>query len=97
MQSIVETSEVSSIEGIWTGREFGVQQLSVTTAWRAAEIDRIDAASIPEIPLISFDDAKPALRGVDLWDMWPVCLPDGTTADFAGGSLWMILSAPPRQ
>ena len=69
------------------------QDLGVTTHWRAADIARIDALPLPEIPVIGAAQAVRVLDGIDLWDMWPVCLSDGTTADFDGQSLWMILSA----
>lgn len=69
------------------------QDLGVTTHWRAADIAHIDAQPLPEIPVIGAAQATRVLNSIDLWDMWPVCLPDGTTADFDGQSLWMILSA----
>lgn len=69
------------------------QNLGVTTHWRAADIAQIDTLPFPEIPVIGAAEAVRVLDGFDLWDLWPVCLPDGTTADFDGQSLWMILSA----
>ncbi|UVO53493.1 glycoside hydrolase family 68 protein [Sphingomonas sp. SUN039] len=65
----------------------------MTTHWRAADIARIDALPLPEIPVIGAAQAARVLDGIDLWDMWPVCLTDGTTAAFDGRTLWMILSA----
>ncbi len=70
------------------------QDVGETTHWNAADVARIDSGPIPEIPLITEKDTRPVLTGTHLWDMWPLCLADGSIADFAGQSLWMILSAP---
>lgn len=67
---------------------------SVTTRWTATDVARIADAPVPEIPLIVAADVAPVLPGVDLWDMWPVSLANGSTVEFAGRTLWMILSAP---
>ncbi len=45
------------------------------------------------IPLVARPSA-PLVPGLDLWDLWPVQLADGSTARFDGAALWMILSAP---
>ncbi len=36
----------------------------------------------------------PILTGHDLWDHWPVLMPDGTVATIAGGALVIALTAP---
>jgi levansucrase len=64
-----------------------------TTAWSPAAVAAIvegDPHTIPPVPA----GAAALLPGLDLWDLWPVQLADGTTARFAGDALWMILSAP---
>jgi levansucrase len=71
-----------------------LQDVRVTTPWRAADITRIDGNLWPEIPVIAAREATRVLPLIDLWDLWPVCLADGTTAEFGGSTLWMILSAP---
>jgi levansucrase len=50
----------------------------------------------PEQSIRSIDPAKvaPLIDGVDLWDLWPLQLGDGSTASFDGWSLWFVLSAP---
>ena len=62
--------------------------------WEAADVARITAADIPEISLISADDVRPLIDGLDLWDSWPIQHYDGTLAMIDGTVLWMMLSAP---
>ena len=65
-----------------------------TSKWEAhhvAAITTLDAHSIPHVTPVDLGEVIP---GLDLWDLWPVQLVDGRTADFDGWSLWMILSAP---
>jgi levansucrase len=45
-------------------------------------------------PLIGSGDVKRVCDNLDLWDIWPLQNPDGSVANVARGSLWMILSAP---
>ena len=45
-------------------------------------------------PVLGPPETRPLIAGVDLWDMWPLARPDGSTADVAGGVLWFALSAP---
>ena len=65
----------------------------VSTAWSAASVAAIVEGPPHAIPPVAMPSA-PLLPGLDLWDLWPVQLADGTTARFAGDKLWMILSAP---
>jgi len=62
------------------------------TIWTAAHINAID--KIPSAPVITASDVKPILPGLDVWDMWPLALRDGSTASVQGGVLWFALSAP---
>ncbi len=66
----------------------------ISSVWSPAAVAAIDASPVPTLPLITAADAQPALRGIDLWDMWPVQYADGRTARFDGNELWMVLSAP---
>ncbi len=66
----------------------------VTTHWRASDVAGIADTQFPETAVITAKDTARVLPGFDLWDMWPVTLSDGSTADFSGTSLWVILSAP---
>jgi levansucrase len=51
--------------------------------------------TIPLIDAASQAGARArGIVGLDLWDMWPLQLADGSTARFDGATLWMILSAP---
>ena len=34
------------------------------------------------------------IEGLDLWDMWPLALADGSPAEIMGAELWMILASP---
>ena len=66
----------------------------MTTAWSARAIAAIADNPIPTAPLIDPATAGPILPGFDLWDYWPVQECDGRTAEIAGGTLFMLLSAP---
>jgi levansucrase len=62
--------------------------------WRAEHVAAIGDTPQPTIPLIDPAQIVPLLDGLDLWDMWPLQLADGSTASFDGWTLWMVLSAP---
>jgi levansucrase len=64
------------------------------STWTAADVARIGDLDDHAIPLVTRAAIAPVIPGLDLWDLWPVQLVDGRTADFDGWSLWMILSAP---
>lgn len=66
----------------------------MTTAWSAHAVAAIAGNPIPDAPLIDPAGVKPILPGFDLWDHWPVQQRDGSTAQIAGGTLWVLLSAP---
>lgn len=67
--------------------------LPQTTAWSPASVAAIVEGAPHAIPPVA-PVAAPLLPDLDLWDLWPVQLADGTTARFDGDVLWMILSAP---
>ena len=62
--------------------------------WRAAHVAAIGDTYAQAIPVIAPESIKPLIEGIDLWDLWPLQLADGTTARFDGWTLWMVLSAP---
>jgi levansucrase len=64
------------------------------TRWTAGQVEAIAGLEGQEIPRVTRADLKPAVPGLDLWDLWPVQLVDGKTALFDGWSLWIILAAP---
>lgn len=64
------------------------------TRWRREHLERHTVSPSNVIPLITAADVHTILPGFDLWDVWPVQHRDGSTSTFAGGVLWMILSAP---
>ncbi len=66
----------------------------MTSLWTAKQVSKTADQRLPSIPLVTAADCVPVLPGVDLWDLWPVQLIDGRNADFAGWTVWMILSAP---
>lgn len=65
-----------------------------TSLWRAEDIALWQAGPRPAFPLIDPAGAPRQHEGLDLWDMWPLALPDGSKADVLGGVIWMVLSAP---
>ena len=66
----------------------------MTTAWSARAVADIADRPVPVAPLIDPAAHRPILPGVDLWDYWPVQEREGDTAVIAGGTLYMMLSAP---
>lgn len=65
-----------------------------TSHWRAEHVAEIGDVSRQMIPLIDPASVKSVIPGLDLWDMWPIQLANGSTALFEGWTLWMVLSAP---
>ncbi len=64
------------------------------SAWTEEHLRSASSQAIARIPLIQSADARPILPDLDLWDMWPLALQDGSTAIVADGTLWFVLSAP---
>ncbi len=62
--------------------------------WTAEHVAKIHVTDVPRIPVIGPADLQPGLPGLDIWDMWPLNLRDGSTAAIAGGVLWFALAAP---
>jgi levansucrase len=65
-----------------------------TSIWEAAHVAALKEWPDQTIPLVTRGDVGPVIDGLDLWDLWPLQLVDGTTALFEGWTLWMVLSAP---
>ena len=65
-----------------------------TSIWTAEDVARIAAMPLPQAPLIGAEDARKVIAALDLWDIWPLQNDDGSVAEVAGGTLWLILSAP---
>ncbi len=77
----------------------GSTALKATSRWLGEHVARIRAEPANTIPLVRAGDMQPIVPGLDLWDLWPLQLADGSTARFggqyAGGwSVWFVLSAP---
>lgn len=66
--------------------------MKMTSHWTAAHVAAIDPSTIPFSP--AFAKPHPLIAGVDLWDYWPIQEMDGTQAEIAGGTLFILLSAP---
>jgi levansucrase len=64
--------------------------------WNADHLALIATGSVPEADIIGAADAAPVIPGLTLWDIWPVQLENGDVAPVAGGTLWIVLSAPRR-
>jgi levansucrase len=66
----------------------------LASEWRAEHVAAIAGAARPEAALITAAQAQPLLADSVLWDIWPIQTDDGALAEVAGGSLWIMLSAP---
>lgn len=64
----------------------------MTSHWTAAHVAAIDRDTMACASL--FPKPQPLIPGVDLWDYWPVQEEDGSQAVIAGGTLFILLSAP---
>ncbi len=99
MQSIVVLPRRAAYGGksiAWTGvGELGTALVEDGSShWRAGHVAAIGDFSAQAIPAIAPAAVIPPIAGIDLWDLWPLQLADGTTATFDGWALWMVLSAP---
>ena len=65
-----------------------------TAIWRPEHVAAIRQTADTTIPHAAAADLAPILHGIDLWDLWPLQLADGSTALFGGWSVWFVLSAP---
>lgn len=74
----VKVSNVERAPSMWLPEQLA---LLGETAWVAA-------------PIIYENDVHRICPDLDLWDIWPLQNADGSISEIAGGSLWMILSAP---
>ena len=66
----------------------------MTSLWLPRHLAQIEDDQGWQAPLITAADVEPMIGSLDLWDMWPLALPDGSPARISGGELWMVLSAP---
>ena len=64
----------------------------VTSCWTSDDVQRIDATSVSYAPIIPAQ--RRIIETLDLWDYWPVQRIDGNSAEIAGGTLFIALSAP---
>ncbi len=62
-----------------------------TSSWTRDHIAQIDPERVCYAPIIANIQRLGAL---DLWDYWPIQTIDGQPAEIAGGTLFMLLSAP---
>jgi levansucrase len=67
---------------------------AVPSVWAPAHLQALSRTTLPAAALIGAAGAQPVLPDLDLWDLWPLQLDDGSVARIAGGEVWMILSAP---
>jgi levansucrase len=64
------------------------------SAWEADHLACLTTDGSTTIPVIDPELSRPLFAGLDLWDMWPLQEPDGSTAKVNGGEIWFILSSP---
>jgi levansucrase len=65
-----------------------------TALWTRAHLDRLTATVATTAPQIGSRIVPRVLADDDVWDLWPVQDPDGSTVTARGQELWMTLSAP---
>lgn len=62
--------------------------------WSRAHLTAMREDPATFAPLITDDLATKMLPGYDVWDLWPIRLPDGHIAEIGGHEHWIALSAP---
>jgi levansucrase len=67
---------------------------ATTSRWTHDAIAQLAGKSIPAAPLIPEAATHKFIPDFDLWDIWPLQNDDGSVAQCAGGTIWMVLSAP---
>ena len=67
---------------------------SPTTHWTGEHLSALRPEPCHQIPLVDGKALHHPLPGMDLWDLWPLQLADGSTAVVDGLTLWFVLSAP---
>jgi levansucrase len=90
----IEHARPSTVEVLQHSMAHAPETTNVAGQWRPEHVAAAAATPFPHGPLITAATAEPLLPGYDLWDMWPLLLPDGCTASVCGGTLWFILGAP---
>lgn len=65
-----------------------------SSSWTAEHVAQIAHRALPEAELIRANEVQALDPALTLWDLWPLQNDDGTLAQIAGGTLWVILSAP---
>lgn len=70
------------------------RHLRQATLWTASAVARIGTSPVPTIAVITRENIRALIPGIDLWDAWPIQDRDGRTANFEGSTLWMMLSSP---
>jgi levansucrase len=71
-----------------------IEDARIPSIWSVDHLRTLGETGWMAAPLIKEADIDRFCPELDLWDIWPLQLDDGSIAEIAGGSLWMILSAP---
>ncbi len=77
-----------------TASESVAVAVPLATRWTAEHVSGLASAALPETPVLGVDAIHDILPGYYLWDIWPVQTDLGDIAPVAGGTLWVMLSAP---
>ena len=64
------------------------------SAWTGSHVRSIGERPHDVAPPIRRSAVQTVIRGIDIWDAWPVQDRSGHRAAIAGGTLWFALSAP---
>lgn len=67
---------------------------TTTTFWTSEHLGALKIEPCHRIPLVDGSRLHHPLPGMDLWDLWPLQLADGSTVAIDGWTLWFVLSAP---
>ncbi len=66
----------------------------MTFRWAPEHLARLVHDPATCAPLITLAETTKMLDGVDVWDLWPIRLPDGHVAVIGPHEYWIALSAP---
>ena len=71
-----------------------IETVFLPAIWFRSDVEAIAAQTGAALARFDADDLEPVAPGFDLWDMWPIAQPDGSTAVIDGRRWWFFLATP---